>query len=348
MAWKDQHPNWLEKARALGWPSDVIQKIRQGGTPGPAKLAEYDSVSMRNGQAVFINDGKVVAPAQQAPTNPASGPPAFNQGAYDLFRSMLSQWGIPMGADMEAIIRKAVIDGLGPQNIELVVPELQNTDTWNRRFAGWKARVANGYNQISVGEYLALENQYKRIMESSGMPVGFYDDYSDFGNLIAKNVSPDELQNRVQAAVTMVNEVDPTARALLSQFYGVGSGDIASYFLDPKRALPTLDKQYKAVNVAKFAARAGLDPVSATRYEDLVDRGVGEQQAAQGYSTVAQFADTFGKLASIYGGSYDVTDAEEDVFFNNSEKRSRLVRQESAAFSGRGGRVGSRDTAGSY
>lgn len=346
MAWKDQHPNWLDKARFLGLDKDVIEKIRKGGTPGPRTQDAFARVKTRA-------DGSVYDPTRPAPAGapaPAPAGPAFNQGAYDLFRNMLAGWGIPMGADMEAIIQKAVVDGLGPQNIELVVPDLQNTDTWNKRFAGWKQRVANGYNQISVGEYLALENQYKRIMESAGMPVGFYDDHSDFGRFIAKNVSPDELQNRVQAAVTMANEVDPTARGLLTSFYGVGTGDIAAYFLDPNRALPSLDKQYKAVNVAKFAKRAGLDPVSATRFEDLVDRGVTEQQAAAGYSTVAQFTDTFGQLARIYGGTFDQNDAEEDVFFNNNEKRQKLMRREQAAFGGSSGSRGApaRSTAGSY
>lgn len=348
MAWKDQHPNWLEKARALGWDQDLIRKIRQGGTPGPRKLEQYESVVMRNGQAVVQGQGQ---PAPGAPSAPAPAAPAFNQSAYDAFRNSLAAWGIPMGADIEGIIRQAVIDGLGPQNIELVVPDIQNTDTWNRRFTGWKQRVSNGYNQISVGEYLALENSYKRIMESAGMPVGFYDDVSDFGRLIAKNVSPDELQNRVQAAVDLTNQVDPTARSLLTQFYGVGQGDLAAYFLDPGRALPALDKQYKAVNVAAFAKRAGLDPVSATRFEDLVDRGVTAQQAAQGYSTVKQFSDTFGQLAKIYGETYSTADAEEDVFFNNNEKRRQLMQREQATFSGSSGfRQGARrgSSAGSF
>lgn len=347
MAWKDQHPNWLDKARFLGLDKDVIQKIRQGGSPGPRVQEAFASVKTRA-------DGSVYRPGDPAPAPGAPAPapgPTFNQSAYDLFRSSLASWGIPVGADMEAIIRNAVVDGLGPQNIELIMPDLQNTETWNRRFAGWKARVANGYNQISVGEYLAYENQYKRIMESAGLPAGFYDDPSDFGNLIAKNVSPDELQGRVQAAVELTNQVDPTARALLTQFYGVGQGDLAAYFLDPNRALPTLDKQYKAVNVAAFAKRAGLDTVAATRYEDLVDRGVTAQQAAQGYSTVAQFTSTFGQLASIYGDTFTQQDAEEDVFFNNSEKRRQLVSKERSAFSGRSGldRGSNRAaTAGSY
>jgi hypothetical protein len=143
--------------------------------------------------------------------------------------------------------------------------------------------------------------------------------------------------------------VDPTARNLLTKFYGVGTGDIAAYFLDASRAMPTLDRQYKAVNVAAWAERAGLDVSGASRYEDLVDKGVNEQMAAQGYGTVASFTRNIGQLGQIYGERYDQTDAENDVFFNDNEKRRRLVGREIAAFSGRAGRrSGGPSAAGSY
>src|SRR5687768_4065176 len=120
------------------------------------------------------------APAPAAPpAAPAVPAPVFNQSAYDMFRGMLSQMGLPVGADIEAIIRRAVVDGFTPDQIELLIPEIQETASWNNRFTGWKQRVANGYNQISVGEYLNLENSYKRIMQSAGLPTGFYDDVSD-------------------------------------------------------------------------------------------------------------------------------------------------------------------------
>lgn len=320
------------------YPSNKKKRRRGGGWNSPGDwLHEYFP-------------GLQMAPPNAPPAAPAPAP--FNQGAFDLFRNLLTSWGIPVGGDIEAIIRKSVIDGITPDQIELVIPDIQNTDTWNRRFPGWKQRVANGYNQISVGEYLALENSYKRIMQSAGLPVGFYDDVSDFGKFIANNMSPDELQSRVSAAVTLTNQVDPTARSLLQQFYGVGQGDLAAYFLDPNRAMPALDKQYKAVNVAAYAKRAGLDLAASSRYEDLVDRGVTEQMAAQGFSTVKQFSDTFGKLGEIYDDRFTQRDAEEDVFFNNNDKRRRLVARESAAFSARSGFQGGvsnrGSTAGSY
>jgi hypothetical protein len=40
-------------------------------------------------------------------------------------------------------------------------------------------------------------------MQEAGLPAGFYDSPSDFGNWIANNVSPDEIQNRVSKAVSL-------------------------------------------------------------------------------------------------------------------------------------------------
>lgn len=274
------------------------------------------------------------------------------ESAYTLFASMLNSWGIPVGSDMADIIRTAVQDGIGPDQIDLIVPYLQATDTWKKRFSGWEKRVANGYNQVSVGEYLALESAYHRILQANGLPSGFYDDPSDFGEWIANNVSPDEIQERVGNAMNLVRQVDPTAKGLLTQFYGVADGDLAAYFLDPKRALPTLQRQYEAVNVAAFAKKAGLNTMNSQHWEELVDKGVTAEAAAQGMATVGQFYRTLGNLGEVHGIQYTQGDAEADVFFNDNEKRRKIVQREVAAFSGRsgfqGGVSGSGSTAGSY
>jgi len=254
--------------------------------------------------------------------------------AYDHFAEILESWGIPVGHDIEAIIKQAVIDGYTPDQLELILPDIQKTQSWLTRFPGWAQRVKNGYNQLSVDEYLNLEDAYRRTMEEAGLPAGFYDSPSDFGNWIASDVSPDEIQSRVQIAVDAAKTIDPTARNLMARFYGLTTGDLASYFLDQKRALPVIERQYNAANVAAWAERSGLDVSNIGHYEDLVDKGITADQAAQGYGSVKTLADTFGKLAGVYGERYSQGDAEQDVFFGNSDKRRRLAAQEAATFSG--------------
>lgn len=274
---------------------------------------------------------------------------AKKTSAYDEFSKFLESIGVNIGPGIENIIRQAVIDGITPDQIELIMPDIQKTKAWQKRFPGWNQRVANGYNQLNVGEYLQLEDQYHRIMQEAGLPKGFYDDPSDFGNWIANDVAPDEIRDRVSLAMNAVRQVDPTARDLLAKFYGVTAGDLAAYFLDQKRALPTLDRQFKAVNVAQWAAKNGLQIQGASHYEDLVDKGVTDQMAAQGYGTVAAFNEAFGRIAGVYGESYSQADAENDVFFNQSDKRRKLMAREVAAFSGQSrGATGSAQRATSY
>ena len=273
---------------------------------------------------------------QPSPVPPGQDVTNDRVSAYHLFEQTLKSWGIPVGADIQAIIQNAVIEGITPDMIELIIPDIQATQTWKNRFPGWEQRVNAGYNQLTVGQYLELEDSYHRILQSAGLPKGFYDSPADFGSWIANDVSPDELQNRVNLAMESVRKVDPTARQLLTQFYGVTAGDLASYFLDQKRALPTLERQYQAVNVAQWAARNGLRVYDSQYYENLVDSGISSEQAAQGYSVVGTLTDSFGKLGKTYGLDYGQRDAEQDVFFGQDQKRRKLVALEQATFSGGG------------
>lgn len=254
--------------------------------------------------------------------------------AFQILSSFFESLGIQFSTEIEHVIRDAMQAGYGPDQIDLIMPDLQKTKAFQTRFAGWQQRINNGYNAISIGDYLSLENTYHRIMQEAGLPAGFYDSPADYGEWISKNVSPDEVQNRVSMAVNAAKSVDPTARNLMAQYYGLSTGDVASYFLDQKRALPVIERQFNAAGVATWASRAGFDVGGMQRYEDLVDRGVSVQQAAQGYGTVKTVSDTFGKLGGVYGDHFTQGDAENDVFFGQSEKRRKLAAQEQATFSG--------------
>jgi hypothetical protein len=214
------------------------------------------------------------------------------------------------------------------------MPDIQKSQAFQRRFPGYNARISNGYNAINIRQYLELENSYRSIMESAGLPKGFYDDPSDMGQWIAKNTSPAEIEGRVRLAVDAAKSVDPTMRNLMARFYGLATGDVAAYFLDPDRALPAIEHQFNTANVASWAARSGYQINDISRYEQLVADGVTAQQAAAGYGTVRELNDAVGRVASVYGESYTQEDAEGDVFFNKNEKRRRIMAQEAATFGG--------------
>lgn len=259
---------------------------------------------------------------------------AQQTSAYNQFVSFLESLGIHVGSEIMAVIHSAVKQGIGPDQIDLIQNQLEQTKAWKARFPGMAQRVANGYNAISVADYLSAEDAYHQVLASAGLPSGFYDQHQDFAKFIANDVSPTELQNRVTIAGQVVDQVDPATRNLLSQFYGVGKGDLTAYFLDPTRALPTLERQYTAAGIASFAQRNGLAVHNAAFYEGLADAGYTAQDAMQAYPTVAQYTKTFSPLAKDYGLTYNQTSAENDVFYGQSQVRQKLTEWEQAAFSG--------------
>lgn len=282
--------------------------------------------------------GTEAVPEPVAETTTPPPPPAVDPvtSAIDYLRRFFANIGLEMDAELEGILTGAMRAGYTAADVEsgILMPDIQNSQAFQRRFPGYSARLANGYNAISIRDYLALEDSYRSIMASAGLPAGFYDDASDMGQWIAKNVSPAEIEARVRLATDAAKAVDPTMRNLMAQFYGLSTGDVAAYFLDANRALPTIEKQYKTAEVASWAARNGYQITDMTRYQSLLEAGVSGEAAAQGYGTVRQLNDTVGQVASVYGETYSQADAENDVFFNKNEKRQRIMRQEAATFGG--------------
>lgn len=62
--------------------------------------------------------------------------------------------------------------GMSAPEIEL---QLQNTPEYKQRFAGNAIRIANGLSALSPADYIQLEDQYAQVLQSYGLPKGFYD-----------------------------------------------------------------------------------------------------------------------------------------------------------------------------
>ena len=296
-------------------------------------------VSEPGGAGGSIYQGNTWVFSPTPPKNTTNTPTADpQQSALDI----LTQWfqqNLQLGdsAEIVKIIHDAWIKGYTPADVDMFLPDIEKTQAFQTRFPGYMTAVKNGYLTGGVGglsNYLQLEGQYRQIMSSAGLPAGFYDDPSDFGAFIAGGKSPAEIESRVGMAVRSAQQVDPTARNLMAKFYGLSTGDVAAYFLDPNRALPTIERQYKTAGVASWASHYGLDVTDMSRYENLVDKGISEDQAGQGYANVAALKKYVGEAGSIYGIGFNQSDAENDVFFNDQTKRRKIIAAESADFGG--------------
>lgn len=261
----------------------------------------------------------------------------YNQSAIDDLTNLFHTYGL------DSLVPKIagwINEGMSESAI---LASLRDTPEYKQRFPGMKALRDNGYNAISEGQYLQMEDAYHKALQSAGLPANFYDTPQDFVKFMSNGVDPAEVAQRAQDAADLANQVDPTQRQLLQSMYGIGTGDLAAYFLDPKKAMPLLQKQVDTLGVAAAAKHAGIqtDYSNADQFQRLVDNGVSQAQAQAGFAQIGSEIDPLKNLSQIWGnGQYGLTDEENAVFFGDKDatrKRKRLIDTERAAFSGSSG-----------
>ena len=231
--------------------------------------------------------------------------------------------------------------GYSPDTVTL---KLQETPEYKQRFIGNETRRKAGLPVLTPAEYLSVESSYKKILKDAELPVGFYDQPDDFGKFIGADISPNELQERVSIANQSIQNADPFYTDSLRRFYGLQTGDMLAYALDPERALPSITRKQKTAQLGAEAARQGLNIGVATA-ESLGRLGVTQEQARQGFEQVAEIAPIAQKLSQITAAESKPIGLEETttaVFGGESsaeykQRLKRLAEIEQSRFAGQAG-----------
>jgi hypothetical protein len=225
----------------------------------------------------------------------------------------------------------------------VVTIKLQETPEYKQRFIGNENRRKAGLQPLTPAEYISAEAAYKKVMRDSELPSGFYDQADDFAKFIGNDVSPAELQQRVDIANQSIQNADPFYTDSLRRFYGLQSGDMLAYALDPERALPFITRQQKAAQIGAEAARQGMNIGVATA-ESLRNLGVSQEQARTGFESVAQIVPIAQKLSQITAGEerFGAEQATTAVFGGESsadykKRLQRLADIEQSRFAGQAG-----------
>lgn len=201
-----------------------------------------------------------------------------------LFQSVKNLWTTQRIGD------NSTIDDIGIQ--------LRDDPVFKERFPANQMLAAQGKPQRSVSEYLRLEADYRAKLQAANMPSGFYDQPSDFQNWIANDVSPDEVEARIQYGYQAVKQANPQVVSEFQRLYGVSEGELAAYFIDPERMRPTFDR-YEAERQARAAqiaaegtTQAGLT-VSRQQAEELARAGISPDTAQATFATLGDTRQLF-------------------------------------------------------
>ena len=277
--------------------------------------------------------------------------------AFDIFREFLNKYGIgALAADVE----KYKLDGLSDE--ELLLRLRTESTAYKNRFKANESRVQKGLRALTEAEYIGLEDQYQDVMRRYGLPETYYTRgdmgrQEGFEKFIAGDVSPVEVEDRIQTAQNRVLYANPEVSRALREFYpDITNGDILAYALDPSKALTNIQRKVSAAEIGAGAIQAGLS-TGVARAEELQRYGVTGEQARQGFGTIASGLERGRQLSQIYQQpDYTQAVAETEFFaLPNAEQarrqRRKLGQLETAEFGGTTGMSSgalSRERAGQY
>ena len=234
-----------------------------------------------------INDSLPFDPTQPpAPPAPPVDPVAggTRADAKNTIRAVLATYGLGELSDfLYGVYARGEVD---IQNPDALVFALREQPAYQKRFAANAARAKKGLAELDPASYLALENDYRRLLQSNGLPPGFYDQTEDFTALLEGDVSPQELQTRVQEGFRAVQDADPEVKRQMQELYGVNEAGLAAYFLDPAKAAPILTRQAEAAKIAARAKEQGRIQLLSATAEEIAARGITAQEAEAGFTAM--------------------------------------------------------------
>lgn len=218
----------------------------------------------------------------------AAVPP--NRDAWAIVTQTLAAYGLK-----EKSLQDWVIGSLKQGNpIEQILLELEQRPEFDRAFPEirlrneYMARSALQFEPIGPAEVLEYRTRAAELMRSYGLPRGFWDENRNFTDLIVKNVSLSELNERLELSSRRVANAPPEVRSVFEEVFGL-RGDQALYlaFTNADQALPALEEMVQQAEAGGAARRLGFG-LNAAEMSRLADLNISYGQAVEGFAQLSE------------------------------------------------------------
>ena len=193
-------------------------------------------------------------------------------------KAMFNLYGLSsLYTKIEEYVRK----GYSAETVALL---LRDTPEYQARFPAMKTLAGKG-RAISEASYVEYETQTAAFEKQYGLPTGMLT--GNVTGLLENDVSAIELKDRVILASAASLQAPQEFKDTLLQYYNIGSGGLAAYWLDPTIAAPLLEKQFATAQIGAEALRqnVGLGIDIASQLQGI---GVTQDVARTGFETVAR------------------------------------------------------------
>lgn len=223
-----------------------------------------------------------------------------------------------------------IINGNSEEEIML---QLKVHPIFHQRFPAIVWRQNDGLPPLSVDQYLEYEQTAHQFASMYGFPIT----QDDINHLLSNDVSPKELEERFTITAAAVYSSTPEERAAFSELWGVSSGQLMRYWMDPKKELPKLQQQYRAGQIAGAAMRSGYGRITRDQAERLESIGMEENQALTAFASLDDMLELFSPLDE-FESKID-QDAQVEMIAGNADVAQQVEKRASkrvAEFGGTG------------
>lgn len=242
------------------------------------------------------------------------------QDAWSYLESVLNDYGL---GSLSGFVQGVIQQG---KSQDEVVQQLRTTKEYKQRFAAIEQRKAAGLPAISEADVVNFEKSATALMQSAGLPKGFYDSTDDFTNFLVKDISASELSSRINDGYLAVMNAPKEVRDQLGSLYGVTDGDLAAYYLDPDRTENLLKQRQAAAQASAAGVRSGFGALNLSESERLAALGVSDQQAQQGFGDLVHQKELFNALPGENGAQVSRDDQLGATFGGDAAQQERLKR----------------------
>ena len=253
------------------------------GTLGGTPIVVSGGVTTTSGGVTTTSGGVTTTSGTGVTTGGGTGFTP-SKDARNTIKAVLATYGLGDLSDyLYGVYAKGEVDINNP---DALIFAIRGQEAYQKRFAANAARAKKGLAELDPASYLQLENSYRQLLQSNGLPPGFYDQTEDFTALLEGDVSPQELQTRVQEGFRAVQDADPEVKRQMQELYGVNEAGLAAYFLDPAKAAPILTRQAEAAKIAARAKEQGNIQLLSATAEEIAARGITAQEAKAGFTAL--------------------------------------------------------------
>ncbi len=242
--------------------------------------------------------------------------------AIEAMRGVMEQYGL---GSLMTKIQQYVTNGY--TDPDAIMALIRTTPEYEQRFPAMKELAKKGRG-ISEAEYISYETEAAGMERMYGLPSGMITSKDTITKLLTGAVSGKELEERVTMAAAGAFQTSPEVKKQFKDYYGIDSGGLTAYFLDPEVATPLLTKRYVSAQLGAEAAMQGID-VGMTLAEQLNVAGVTKDEARIGFGAVAG-------EAGLMAGAGDVVSQEQLIQANLLGDQTAKAAKERAA----GGKLG--------